>query len=340
MSDFIIASKYPVLFDFDGTLGDTETPAMEVAFWELAPYLVDFDWSSSEKIEEGKIQFIRNNAGKAFEFMIENCDEMRKEKGLLPVSCEEARRIKKKDNNEKEEEDKKIMDIVNQARVERFHLLTMEEASLKYTTLLEQQKDETNIALAVKAVPNPGVMEMLETLFTEMHVPFCIATTSGKPRVPICVTACGFEKYFPLTKIHSGESDFTPSKFKPDPDVYQLAAKSENNTEVQNCIAVEDSGSGVGSAANAQIGLIVGYVGSSHIHSSDQDEHAKMLMSGNKSKDGRGAEIVMGDILDFPAVVTKFQQDREAGKDGRLFSEDWIVTNLKGQVWMNGEKKK
>jgi len=27
-----------VLFDFDGTLGDTETPAMEVAFWELAPY--------------------------------------------------------------------------------------------------------------------------------------------------------------------------------------------------------------------------------------------------------------------------------------------------------------
>ena len=26
-----------VLFDFDGTLGDTETPAMRVAFWELAP---------------------------------------------------------------------------------------------------------------------------------------------------------------------------------------------------------------------------------------------------------------------------------------------------------------
>lgn len=30
-----------ILFDFDGTIGDTETPAMEVAFWELAPYLVD-----------------------------------------------------------------------------------------------------------------------------------------------------------------------------------------------------------------------------------------------------------------------------------------------------------
>lgn len=28
-----------VCFDFDGTLGDTETPAMEVAFWEAAPYI-------------------------------------------------------------------------------------------------------------------------------------------------------------------------------------------------------------------------------------------------------------------------------------------------------------
>jgi hypothetical protein len=28
-----------ILFDFDGTLGDTETPAMEVAFWEIAPFL-------------------------------------------------------------------------------------------------------------------------------------------------------------------------------------------------------------------------------------------------------------------------------------------------------------
>lgn len=33
--------KMSILFDFDGTIGDTETPAMEVAFWELAPYLPD-----------------------------------------------------------------------------------------------------------------------------------------------------------------------------------------------------------------------------------------------------------------------------------------------------------
>lgn len=32
-------STCAVLFDFDGTLGDTETPAMEVAFWEVAPFI-------------------------------------------------------------------------------------------------------------------------------------------------------------------------------------------------------------------------------------------------------------------------------------------------------------
>lgn len=38
--------RVAVLFDFDGTIGDTETPAMEVAYWELAPY---FPESASEE---------------------------------------------------------------------------------------------------------------------------------------------------------------------------------------------------------------------------------------------------------------------------------------------------
>jgi hypothetical protein len=35
------SERVAVLFDFDGTIGDTETPAMEVAYWELAAYLPD-----------------------------------------------------------------------------------------------------------------------------------------------------------------------------------------------------------------------------------------------------------------------------------------------------------
>ena len=32
-----------------------------------------------------------------------------------------------------------------------------------------------------------------------------------------------------------------------------------------------------------------------------------MLMEGTKAKDGRGAEIVIGDMMDLPAIVKAFQ---------------------------------
>jgi hypothetical protein len=35
-------------------------------------------------------------------------------------------------------------------------------------------------------VPNPGVVEVCQRL-NELSIAFCIATTSGKPRVPISV---------------------------------------------------------------------------------------------------------------------------------------------------------
>ena len=54
-------------------------------------------------------------------------------------------------------------------------------------------------------------------------------------------------------KVHSGESDFDPPRFKPNPSVYLKAAETEGKEPV-NCIAVEDSGSGVGSASNAGVG--------------------------------------------------------------------------------------
>lgn len=56
-------------------------------------------------------------------------------------------------------------------------------------------------------------------------------------------------------KVHSGESDFDPPRFKPNPSVYLKAAKTEGKEPV-NCIAVEDSGSGVGSASNAGVGEV------------------------------------------------------------------------------------
>ena len=70
------------------------------------------------------------------------------------------------------------------------------------------------------------------------------------------------------------------------------------------CVAVEDSASGVGSAANAKLGLIVGYVGASHI--ADKEGHAKMLLAGKRSDDGRGADVVIEDMADLPPLVAAF----------------------------------
>ncbi|CAN0419743.1 unnamed protein product, partial [Ectocarpus sp. 12 AP-2014] len=107
---------------------------------------------------------------------------------------------------------------------------------------------------------------MVDTLdeLKARKIPFAIATTSPKPRVPASVHACGLDDYFPADKIHSGESDFDPPRFKPDPSVYLRAAQYEGVIP-PICVAVEDSASGVGSAFAAEMGLIVGYVGASHI---------------------------------------------------------------------------
>jgi hypothetical protein len=78
------AKDVAVLFDFDGTLGDTETPAMEVAYWELAPYFAGI--TAAALTEEAKVAFIRENAGKAFEHMVEVADKERKAAGLSTIA--------------------------------------------------------------------------------------------------------------------------------------------------------------------------------------------------------------------------------------------------------------
>lgn len=61
-------------------------------------------------------------------------------------------------------------------------------------------------------------------------------------------------------------------------------------------------------------GLIVGYVGASHIKDDRKDAHAKMLMSGEKSKNGKGAEIVISDMKDLLKIIELFAGERMAGK--------------------------
>ena len=198
-----------ILFDFDGTLGDTETPAMIVAFWELAPY---FPEASVTYLSEQRMKtYVRDNAGKAFEFMVDVVEEDRKKAGL--PSVESVRTAGS--------EDPAVLAHVNAERA-KSGLPTIEATRALNVDLLTLQKDETVEALATLAKPCPNVPDILAQLKSKGY-DFSIATTSGKPRVPVSVVACQYEAYFPPEKIHSGESDFEPPRFKPDPSVYLVS---------------------------------------------------------------------------------------------------------------------
>eukprot|EP00931_Biecheleriopsis_adriatica_P064844 TRINITY_DN3952_c0_g1_i1.p1 TRINITY_DN3952_c0_g1~~TRINITY_DN3952_c0_g1_i1.p1 ORF type:complete len:954 (+),score=166.17 TRINITY_DN3952_c0_g1_i1:63-2924(+) len=319
------AASMAVLFDFDGTLGDTETPAMEVAFWTIAPYLPSLVSASLPDVLRACGIYVRANAGKAFEHMIEQCDEERRAAGLAPI--EELR--------SGQDEDEGLLELVDRQRkvLGLTQISRMRTRDTEPETLLQQQKEDTVTYLSTAARACPGVLEALGALEC-MGVPFVISTTSGKPRVPVCVESANLRQFFPSDEdyIHSGESDFDPPRFKPEPDVYLKAAQSVS-MKPEDCVAVEDSASGVGSAANAGIGFIVGYVGGSHIPAELKEQHAQMLMAGERSKSGRGADIVISHMFDLPLVVQLFQQRRESGLPIRPGPSD--CSGAAGQVFVH-----
>merc|ERR1712187_383981 len=180
------------------------------------------------------------------EHMIDKCNDQRRADGLQPV--EETRAAHAEPTG-----------LVAKVDVRRVTLGLDAIAELRRNgaepaTLLIQQKEDTVARLAKVAQPTPGTLLTLQSLRNKC-VPFVIATTSGKPRVPVCVDAAGMR---------------------------------------------------VGSASNAGIGLIVGYVGAGHIAPELQKAHAQMLMAGEKAQNKRGADIVISQMQDLPQIVDQF----------------------------------
>lgn len=108
-------------------------------------------------------------------------------------------------------------------------------------TLIEKQFSYKNILF-------PYVIPLLEKL-KEQGYKLALASSSLKRQIDIAVKQCGIEKYFSV--ISSGE-DFHESK--PNPEIYLTTAK-KLGLKSEECIAVEDSFSGIKSGKNA--GMIV-----------------------------------------------------------------------------------
>ena len=90
----------------------------------------------------------------------------------------------------------------------------------------------------------PGIRELLSYL-KEHGIKTSIATSSPIERTRLYLTSVGLEKSF--DELVSG---YMVEKGKPEPDIYQLAAK-ELGLAPEECLALEDSPSGILSARRA-----------------------------------------------------------------------------------------
>mmetsp|Transcript_38371 Transcript_38371/g.127046 ORF Transcript_38371/g.127046 Transcript_38371/m.127046 type:complete len:401 (-) Transcript_38371:219-1421(-) len=153
-----------VLFDFDGTLGDTEAPAMDVAFWELAPFMPSLERLATDPagLDAARDAFVVENAGKAFEFMLEKVDAERAASGgLLPIEQAWARDLAACALTASP-----LAAAVDTQRA-KLGLKTLADifsASVAEPTLLAQQKADTNARLAIAATPTPNTPAALEAL--------------------------------------------------------------------------------------------------------------------------------------------------------------------------------
>ena len=98
----------------------------------------------------------------------------------------------------------------------------------------------------------PGAEAFLD--FLKVHdIPRAIATASGPDNVDFYVERLGLDRWFPSGKIVFDDSTF---RGKPAPDFY-LIASGRLNLAPGECVVFEDSASGLKSADNAGIGMIV-----------------------------------------------------------------------------------
>lgn len=130
-----------------------------------------------------------------------------------------------------------------------------------------------------------GVQELLDSV----SIKHAVASTSARWKLEIKHKATGLDKYFLQNQIFSGEE---VASHKPAPDVY-LAAAAGINEKPEDCIAVEDSASGV-KAGKAAGMYTVGCLGGSHIF--NKQEHRQKLIDA-------GADIVINDMSELKKVI-------------------------------------
>jgi HAD superfamily hydrolase (TIGR01509 family) len=137
-----------------------------------------------------------------------------------------------------------------------------------------EEEDRAIACLSREAKPTQGTPEMLANL-RDRGIEFALVSNSSFRRLNACLTATGLTTDFPSDRIFSAHDSLPAPNPKPSPDIY-LQAIACLGVDINYCVAVEDSVSGVQSAVAAGVPRVIGYVGGTHIN--EDERHARIAM--------------------------------------------------------------
>jgi beta-phosphoglucomutase-like phosphatase (HAD superfamily) len=143
--------------------------------------------------------------------------------------------------------------------------------------LVAQEEKRAIERLSVQAKATEGTPEVLSYLRDD-GFEYALVSNSSLQRLSACLGAAALTDYFPNEQIFSAHDSLPVARPKPLPDIYLHAVKCLD-ADVSDCVAVEDSISGVRAAVAAGIGKIIGYVGGTHITEDERRSRADALQS-------------------------------------------------------------
>jgi HAD superfamily hydrolase (TIGR01509 family) len=161
-------------------------------------------------------------------------------------------------------------------------------------SLIEQSNRLIDLALETQLEAVEGAAQTL----AKLRRPKCICSNSSSDRLGIALSRTGLYRHFEQNIFSAYEVG--TKKGKPDPNVYQFAAKRMNALP-QRTVVIEDSVPGVESAVRAGM-RVIGFTGGLHTFPG----HGDRLIDA-------GAETVLARFSEIPAMVDAF--DVWAGPD-------------------------
>lgn len=143
--------------------------------------------------------------------------------------------------------------------------------------LVAEEEKRAIALLSVEAKATEGTPQVLSYLRDE-GFEYALVSNSSVQRLSACLGAAGLTEYFPSDQIFSANDSLPVARPKPLPYIYLHAARCME-VDVLDCVAVEDSISGIRAAVAAGIGQIIGYVGGTHISDEERRSRADALFS-------------------------------------------------------------